>query len=169
MTAHSEILNWLAGVTNINILVLIVNLNYLDCLNCQSTQADSDAESLSQHLSTPKLVSHPLSPPETVSNDTAIHPPLNNSHFTSLDPAAPKRRLMSDRGAPTPKRTRALRETLPCGVINHTDFLPLRGRPIAMATWYAAQWKLLSRLVYDAGGSLDDLSFLPAVLVNGNE
>jgi hypothetical protein len=82
---------------------------------------------------------------------------------------------------------RALRESLPCGVINHTDFLPLRGRPIAvsietkkrggsqqdaelqMATWQAAQWKLLSRLVDDAGRSLDGLPFLPAVLVNGNE
>ena len=80
-----------------------------------------------------------------------------------------------------------LRKSLPCGVINHTDFLPLRSRPIAvsietkkrggnqpdaelqMATWHAAQWKLLSRLVDDAGYSLDSLPFLPAVLVNGNE
>lgn len=80
-----------------------------------------------------------------------------------------------------------LRGSLPCGVINHTDFLPLRGRPIAvsietkkrggsqqdaelqMATWHAAQWKLLSRLVQDAGRSLDGLSFVPAVLVNGND
>jgi hypothetical protein len=40
-----------------------------------------------------------------------------------------------------------------------------------MATWHAAQWKwtLLSRLVHDAGGSLDRLAFLPPVLADGNE
>jgi hypothetical protein len=81
--------------------------------------------------------------------------------------------------------------TLPCGVINHTDFLPLRNRPVVVGietkkrgggdqteaelqigTWHAAQWKMLAQLVDDVrggGGRLDTLPFLPAVLVCGHE
>ncbi len=81
----------------------------------------------------------------------------------------------------------SLRRSLQCGVINHTDFLPLRRRPIVISietkkrggdqeeaelqigTWHAAQWKWLSRLSADAGGSLEALPFLPALVVNGHE
>lgn len=60
------------------------------------------------------------------------------------------------------------RRRLPCAVVNHTDFVPLRSRPVAvsvetkrrgadqpaeadlqMGTCHAAQWNLLSRLVMD--------------------
>lgn len=82
----------------------------------------------------------------------------------------------------------SLRRVLPCNVINHTDFPPLRNRPIALSIetkrrgggeqqeadlqigiWHAAQWKFLSRLVSDAGGDLDTLPFLPAIIVRGHE
>ncbi|KAL2812854.1 hypothetical protein BJX63DRAFT_236627 [Aspergillus granulosus] len=78
--------------------------------------------------------------------------------------------------------TSSLRKALPCQVINHTDFLPLRSSPIAISihgaqpattelqlgTWHAAQWKLLEDLVSRSGGSFDGLSFLPAVIVDGH-
>ncbi|KAJ4168312.1 hypothetical protein NW754_013646 [Fusarium falciforme] len=80
-----------------------------------------------------------------------------------------------------------LRRMLPAGVINHTDFQPLRDRPIAISietksrgrtqpetaelqlgTWHAAQWRFLEDLVSRTGGSLDGLPFLPAVIVQGH-
>lgn len=81
----------------------------------------------------------------------------------------------------------SLRQVLPCGVINHTDFFPLRNRPVVVSietkkrggaqqeaelqigTWHAAQWKLLSNLIADTGGSFDGLPFLPAIVVHGHE
>lgn len=76
---------------------------------------------------------------------------------------------------------------LPSQVINHTDEYGLRNRPIAVSietkrqgeerladaelqlgTWHAAQWKLLERLVTQNGGTLDELPFLPAVVVHGH-
>lgn len=83
------------------------------------------------------------------------------------------------------KRTR---RALPCEVINHTDYLPFRNRPIAvtietkrrgagqladaelqLGTWHAAQWKLLEALVAQAGGTFAGLPFLPAILVQGHD
>ncbi|KAF7547120.1 hypothetical protein G7046_g9106 [Stylonectria norvegica] len=76
---------------------------------------------------------------------------------------------------------------LPCGTINHTDFFALRNRPIAISietkrksgqqesaelqigTWHTAQWKLLAQLVSRSGGSLDELPFLPGIIINGND
>ncbi|KAH8661820.1 hypothetical protein BGZ61DRAFT_296295, partial [Ilyonectria robusta] len=77
-----------------------------------------------------------------------------------------------------------LRRMLPAGVINHTDFHPLRDRPIAISietksrgraqsetaelqlgTWHAAHWRFLEDLISRTGGSLDGLPFLPAVSV----
>ncbi|KAL2802427.1 hypothetical protein BJX63DRAFT_437878 [Aspergillus granulosus] len=82
---------------------------------------------------------------------------------------------------------KSLRLELPFNVINHTDFLPLRGRPIAISigtkrrysehlataelqlgTWHAAQWRLLEDLVTRCGGSFDGLPFLPAIIVHGH-
>ncbi|KAL2802474.1 hypothetical protein BJX63DRAFT_113508 [Aspergillus granulosus] len=82
----------------------------------------------------------------------------------------------------------SLRRVLPCYVINHTDFLPLRRSPIAISietkrqggaqpataelqlgTWHAAQWNLLEDLIARSGGSFDGLSFLPAVIVEGHD
>ena len=70
--------------------------------------------------------------------------------------------------------TRRLRSVLPCNVINHTDFPPLRDRPIAVSIetkrrggaqlataelqlgiWHSAQWKMLEDLVARSGGSFD--------------
>jgi hypothetical protein len=84
--------------------------------------------------------------------------------------------------------SKRLRQELPCGVINHTEFHALRQRPITVSietktprgaqpaaaelqisTWHAAQWRLLEDLVARTGGSFDDLTFLPAVIVNGDE
>jgi hypothetical protein len=84
-----------------------------------------------------------------------------------------------------------LRCTLPCSVINHTDFFPLRNRPVVVGietkkrdggdqteaelqigTWHAAQWKMLAQLVNDIPGEenmLDKLPFLPDILVCGHE
>ncbi|KAH8661187.1 hypothetical protein BGZ61DRAFT_369428 [Ilyonectria robusta] len=81
----------------------------------------------------------------------------------------------------------SLRRVLPCGVINHTDFFPLRSRSMVVSietkkrggaqqeaelqigTWHTAQWKFLSRLVSDAGGTFDGLPFLPGIVVQGHE
>ncbi|KAK1761906.1 hypothetical protein QBC33DRAFT_564290 [Phialemonium atrogriseum] len=81
----------------------------------------------------------------------------------------------------------ALRASLPCQSINHSDFGPLRRDPVAVSvetkragaggeearlqvgTWHAAQWKLLAGLVGDAGGDLAALPFLPAVIVTGHD
>ncbi|KPM34474.1 hypothetical protein AK830_g12100 [Neonectria ditissima] len=84
--------------------------------------------------------------------------------------------------------TERLRRVLPCNVINHTEFFPLRDRPIAVSietkkkggsqsvtaelqlgTWHAAQWKFLEDLVARSGGSFDGLPFLPAVIVRGHD
>ncbi|KAJ5288456.1 hypothetical protein N7508_011231 [Penicillium antarcticum] len=84
--------------------------------------------------------------------------------------------------------SKRLRQELPCGVINHTEFHALRQRPITVSietktprgaqpaaaelqisTWHAAQWRLLEDLVARTGGSFVDLTFLPAVIVNGDE
>ena len=84
--------------------------------------------------------------------------------------------------------TKRLRGVLPCNVINHTDFPPLRSRPIAVSIetkrrggaqlataelqlgiWHAAQWKLLEDLVARSGGSFDGLPFLPAIVVQGHD
>lgn len=95
MTAHSEILSWLTCVTSdpphsSN----RADDDNLDCLNPKPDQADTSAPLSSyQCLSTTDLVSHLLSPPEATPSDTAILP-------------LPKRSLMSDSGAPTPKRLR---------------------------------------------------------------
>ncbi|KAL2802612.1 hypothetical protein BJX63DRAFT_437719 [Aspergillus granulosus] len=81
----------------------------------------------------------------------------------------------------------SLRQVLPCYVINHTDFPPLRSSPIAVSilawgqrgaqpatmelqlgTWHAGQWNLLEDLVARSGGTFDGLSFLPAVIVEGH-
>ncbi|RFU73757.1 methyltransferase type 11 [Trichoderma arundinaceum] len=84
--------------------------------------------------------------------------------------------------------TKNLREILPYNVINHTEFLPFRNRPIAVSietkkrggtqpataelqlgTWQAAQWKFLEHLVCLSSGSFDGLPFLPAVVVQGHD
>ena len=81
-----------------------------------------------------------------------------------------------------------LRQELPYGVINHTEFYALRQRAITVSietktprgappaaaelqisTWHAAQWRLLEDLVARTGGSFAELPFLPAVIVNGDE
>jgi len=80
-----------------------------------------------------------------------------------------------------------LRKVLPLSAINHTDLFFLLSRPLAvsietkkrggkeeeaelqMGTWHAAQWKLLSRLVSNAGGALETLPFIPAIVVQGHE
>ncbi|KAM6513107.1 hypothetical protein FALCPG4_015580 [Fusarium falciforme] len=83
--------------------------------------------------------------------------------------------------------TKSLRRALPCNVINHTDIVSLRNRPIAVSietkrrggvqpataelqlgTWHAAQWKFLEDLVARSGGSFDGLPFLPAIIVEGH-
>ncbi|KAF4460090.1 methyltransferase type 11 [Fusarium albosuccineum] len=80
------------------------------------------------------------------------------------------------------------RSILPCGYINHTDFYTLRDRPIALSietkaptstsvasaelqigTWQSAQWRFLEDLVSRSGGSLDELLFLPAIIVQGHQ
>ncbi|OBS16724.1 hypothetical protein FPOA_12666 [Fusarium poae] len=80
------------------------------------------------------------------------------------------------------------RSILPCGYINHTDFYTLRDQPIALSietkaltstsagsaelqigTWQSAQWRFLEDLVSRNGGSLDGLSFLPAIIVQGHQ
>lgn len=67
------------------------------------------------------------------------------------------------------------RRRLPCAVVNYTDFVPLRSRPVAvsietkrrgadqpaeaglqMGTCHAAQWNLLSRLVVNHGTGTDE-------------
>lgn len=72
-------------------------------------------------------------------------------------------------------------------VINHTDEYALRNWPIAVSietkrqgeerlaaaelklgTWHADQWRLLERLVAQAGGTFDELPFLPAAVVHGH-
>ncbi|GKU15344.1 unnamed protein product, partial [Fusarium langsethiae] len=72
-----------------------------------------------------------------------------------------------------------MRLVMPCNVINHTDYLSLRNRPIAisietkapdkaqsssaglqLATWHSAQWNFLQDLVSQSGGSMDGLPFL---------
>ncbi|KAH6867695.1 hypothetical protein B0T10DRAFT_325391 [Thelonectria olida] len=96
------------------------------------------------------------------------------------DPSPTETKIISD-------AINSLRQVLPCGVINHTDFFPLRNRPVVVSietkkrggaqqeaevqigTWHAAQWRFLSHLVTDAGGSLDGLPFLPGIVVQGHE
>jgi hypothetical protein len=94
MTAHSEVLSWLACVTSDD---PPYSSNCADdnlgCLNPKPDQADTSAPLSYQYLSTTDLVSRYLSLPETTPSDTTIVPLL-------------KRSLMSDSGAPTPKRSR---------------------------------------------------------------
>ena len=94
MTAHSEILTWLACVTSDD-PPHSSNCadDTLDCLNAKPDQADNSAPLSYQYLSATDLVSRHLSPPETTPNATAI-PPLV------------KRSLRAGSGAPTPKRSR---------------------------------------------------------------
>ncbi|OHX00749.1 hypothetical protein CSPAE12_00521 [Colletotrichum incanum] len=71
--------------------------------------------------------------------------------------------------------------------INHTDFAPLRARPIALSietkihgegmnnaeaqlvTWHAAQWRLLDRLVGRADPKMPLPEFLPGIIIQGHE
>lgn len=98
---------------------------------------------------------------------------------------------ISPEAEPSSEATNAvqnLRRVLPCNVINHSDFVSLRSRPLAVSieskkrnsinpetaelqlgTWHAAQWKFLEDLVKRSGGSFDGLPFLPAVIVNGHD
>jgi hypothetical protein len=80
-----------------------------------------------------------------------------------------------------------LQLNLPCQVINHVDCVYLHKYPIAVGietkqpsgmkdeaelqvgTWHVAQWRLLSNLVAKAGGSLNGLPFLPAIIVQGHQ
>ncbi|RSL95654.1 hypothetical protein CEP52_011926 [Fusarium oligoseptatum] len=93
--------------------------------------------------------------------------------------------LYLDAGAEDPCTTDAiakLEETT--GSVNHTSFTPLASHPISvsietkrhggdgrradvqMAAWQAAQWSFLEALT---GGSVDNLAFLPGVIVQGHE
>ncbi|KAF4943073.1 hypothetical protein FSARC_15065, partial [Fusarium sarcochroum] len=86
------------------------------------------------------------------------------------------------------KATENARSILPCGYLNHTDCHSLRKRPIALSietkssestsagsaelqigTWHGAQWRFLEDLVTRNGGSLDELPFLPAIVVQGHD
>jgi len=93
MTAHSGILSWLTCVTSDPPHSSNCADDNLDCLNPKPDQAGTSAALSYRYLSTTDLVSRHLSPPETTPSDTAILPLL-------------KRSLMSDSGAPTPKRSR---------------------------------------------------------------
>jgi hypothetical protein len=80
------------------------------------------------------------------------------------------------------------RRILPSGYINHTDLYGLRNHPIALSietkaasgtaaasaelqigTWQSAQWRFLEDLVARNGGCIDDLPFLPAIIVQGHQ
>ncbi|KAG6990635.1 hypothetical protein FocnCong_v020117 [Fusarium oxysporum f. sp. conglutinans] len=95
-----------------------------------------------------------------------------------------------DPSADTPAPAHAimqLRKILPCSVINHTDYRPLRDRPMAVTvetkrrhvsleaaelqtgTWHSAHWEFLSRRLEKTGGTFDKLSFLPGILVQGHD
>jgi hypothetical protein len=79
-----------------------------------------------------------------------------------------------------------LRRQLPAGVINHTDFIALRNRPIAvsietkrrgrgqeaaanlqMGTWHAAQWRFLQSVVGEE--EIKSLPFLPGLTIHGHQ
>ncbi|KAK1762471.1 hypothetical protein QBC33DRAFT_481469 [Phialemonium atrogriseum] len=78
-----------------------------------------------------------------------------------------------------------LRTSLPDQSINHTDFLPLRNRLIAlsietkktgegwdsatlqMGVWHASQWQLLHRLASRKGNPLP--AFLPGIIIQGHD
>jgi len=77
------------------------------------------------------------------------------------------------------------RKRLPEASINHTDFAPLRRRPIALSieskttghqlleaevqvgVWLAAQWRMLESLSQDRTAAMPP--FLPAIIIQGHD
>ncbi|EXK76521.1 hypothetical protein FOQG_18737 [Fusarium oxysporum f. sp. raphani 54005] len=80
-----------------------------------------------------------------------------------------------------------LRKIMPCGVINHTMYRPLRDRPMVVTvetkkrhvsleaaelqtgTWHAAHWDMLTRRLEQTKGTFNKLPFLPGILVQGHD
>lgn len=77
-----------------------------------------------------------------------------------------------------------LQQRTPGSTVNHTPFVPFCGRPVSISietkrqvgggdrawlqigVWQASQWKLLREL---AGEALQELPFIPGIVVEGHE